>query len=85
MDDFKEMAERIRNMSDAELETAIRTVGAALGADARTLDRVSREKETLRRKIGGANGREIEKIAAGLTPEQIEAVRRAVAEGKDDG
>ena len=81
MEDFNELAGKIGKLSDAELEKAIRSVGEALGADARTVERMARERGALRKKIGRADGRELEKIASMLTPEQLEAVKNAINQG----
>ena len=78
MDDLNELASRIRSLSDAEFEEAIRSVGAALGADERTINKLTREKKTIRHKIDGASKRDLEKIASMLTEEQIDAVRKSI-------
>ena len=81
MEDIRQIADKISEMSDAELDAAIRSVGSAMGVDARTLDRMSREKGLLRRKMSAASDRDLEKIASRLTPEQIGEIKRNVNGG----
>lgn len=81
MEDIKDLAEKIKGLSDADLDAAIRSVGAAMGLDSRKLDRLAREKGTLKRKLERANGRELEKLSSMLTPDQLEAIKKSV-EGK---
>jgi len=81
MNDFKDMTEKLKNMSDAELEEAIRTVGAALGADERALARISRERSTLKRKLANADERDLAGLAAKLSPDQLETIKRALSGG----
>jgi len=81
MEDIRQLADKINGMSDAELEAAIRAVGAAMGADERTLARLSREKGIVRRKLGGASDRELAKIASMLTPDQLDEIKKTVSGG----
>ena len=78
MEDIKDLAEKIKRLSDAELDAAIRSVGAAMGIEGRKLDRLSREKGMLRRKLERADERDLEKLSAALTPDQLETIKKSV-------
>ena len=81
MEDINEIAEKLKAMSDAELDDAIRRVGAAMGLNGRKLDRLTREKGALKRKLEKADERDLQKLKSMLTPDQVETIKKSV-EGK---
>ena len=77
-EDVRDLAEKIKGLSDADLEAAIRSVGAAMGLDARRVEKLARERGTLKKKLEKADERDLKKLSEALTPEQIETVRKTV-------
>ena len=81
MDEIKDLAGRIKGLSDAELDAAIRSVGAAMGLDGRKIEKLSREKGTLKRRLEKANDRDLEKLSSMLTPDQLRAIKNGLEAG----
>ena len=80
MDDLSQLAARIGELDDGELEKAIRAAGEALGLDPRLTDRLARDRKTVRRKLSSAGEKDLRRVASMLKPGQVEALKRAVEE-----
>ncbi|MBQ7160806.1 MAG: hypothetical protein IJR90_03770 [Clostridia bacterium] len=78
MEDIRDLADKIKGLSDEELDAAIRSVGAAMGLDGRRIEKLAREKGTLKRKLENADERDYKKLSSMLTPDQIEAVKKSM-------
>jgi len=78
MEDLNELANKINQLDDAQLADAIKRAGDALGLDSRLTDKLVRDRKTVRRKLGNANARDLNRVASLLKPEQIETIKRCV-------
>ncbi len=74
MDNTGEMLEKLKNLNDAELETAIRNVAKALGANDRMAAKLAAERSKIRRKLDGASESDLKRAMSHLKKDQLDTV-----------
>jgi len=74
MDNTGEMLERLKNLSDAELEAAIHNVAKALGANDRIAAKLVADREKIRKKLDKASESDLKKAMSHLNSDQLNSI-----------
>ena len=85
MDNTGEMLEKLKNLSDAELESAIHSVAKALGANERMASKLAADREKIRKRLTGASEGELKRAMSHLNADQLDSIITSLGKGGDNG
>ncbi len=71
---FEGKRDAVLALDNEQLKQAVHSLAAASGMDTRKAEMIARDPEKIRKKLAQVTEREIERMLASLTPEQMAAI-----------